>query len=134
MNYLSKFDSNGRRITSYPLDNSIDDKKAELIADGQIEISEEDWNYYVGNQGNGKNGTGYIRGADGKPISAPPYIPTKEEKAAQLYAELQSDLDEINRAIYDAVADDDNELATDLRHEKTDRLEQYQADLAGLEE
>ena len=134
MNYLSKFDSNGRRITSYPLDNSIDDKKAELIADGYIEISEEDWNYYVGNQGNGKNGTGYIRGADGKPISAPPYIPTKEEKAAQLYAELQSDLDEINRAIYDAVADDDNELATDLRHEKTDRLEQYQADLAGLEE
>lgn len=58
----------------------------------------------------------------------------KAGEAAQLYAGLQSDLDEINRAIYDAVADDDNELATDLRHEKTDRLEQYQADLAGLEE
>lgn len=136
MNYLSKFDSDGKRIATYPLDNSIDDKKYdELIAEGYIEISEEDWNCYVGNKGQGANGTGYVRDSKtGKPVSAPAYVPTKEEKAAQLYAELQSDLSQINQELYDAVADGDTDLATDLRQEKKERLAQYQSDLAELED
>lgn len=132
--YLCRFTPEGKRGTTYLTAGIADEEKQQKIADGYIEIDEEDWNYYVGNNGLGDNGTGYIRGADGKPTSAPPYIPTKEEKAARLYAELQSDLAEINRAIYEAVADDDSKLAADLRQEKKDRLAKYQADLARLEE
>ena len=39
MNYLTKFDSNGKRITSYPLDDTITDERyAELIGEGLIEL------------------------------------------------------------------------------------------------
>lgn len=135
MKYLSKFDAEGKRISSYPLDVLMTAETIESMkSEGFIEISEEDWNRYIGNYGMGKNGTGYIRGKDGKPVDAPAYVPTKEEKAAQLYAELQSDLSQINQELYDAVADGDTDLATDLRQEKKERLAQYQSDLAELED
>ena len=89
MNYLTKFDSDGKRIASYLLDGTVTPEEyARLLDEGYIEISEEDWNYYVGNKGGGDNGTGYIYdSATGKPVSAPPYEPSKEE---QLLTEIRA--------------------------------------------
>ncbi len=93
--YFTKFDSDGKRGATYPTAGMSDEQKQQYIADGYIEISEEDWNYYVGNNGNGKNGTGYIRGADGKPVDAPAYVPSKEEKLAALDAQYDADKAEL---------------------------------------
>ena len=124
MNYLSKFDSDGKRITSYPLDNSIDDKKREeLIVDGYIEISEDDWNYYVGNKGGGANGTGYIRGEDGKPTDAPACTPSTDEKIVALDAQYNADKSNLLNAYQMALVYGD-----------TDRMEQIKADLVALDD
>ena len=135
MKYLSKFDSDGKRITSYPLDNSIDNKKREeLIADGYIEIDEEEWSYYVGNKGNGKNGTGYIRGADGKPTDAPAYVPTKEEKIAALDVRYDNDKIVLSKYFTEAALSGDTALQEELRQELDDLNAKYTAKRKEIEE
>lgn len=121
MKYLSKFDSDGKRITSYPLDNSIDNKKREeLIADGYIEIDEDEWSYYVGNKGTGKNGTGYVRGADGKPTDAPAYTPSTDEKKASIIAEYNAAKATLTEQYMDAMIHADTELAEEIQTEMQD--------------
>ena len=61
-------------------------KSAEELA-GCMEISDEDYQHYVGNRGTGDNGTGYIRDPKtGKPVSAPPAPPVEvtEEPTANV--------------------------------------------------
>ena len=124
MNYLTKFDDSGKRITSYPVDETISkDRYNELINDGYVEISEEDWNYYVGNTGAGENGTGYIRGADGKPTDAPAYTPSTNEKIAALDAQYNADKSNLLNAYQMALVYGD-----------TDRMEQIKADLVALDD
>ena len=79
--YLSKFDNAGRIIGSKPLGMSMpESEQAKYEADGYIQISVEDWNTYMGNNGWGDNGTGYIRDPKtGKPVSAPPAPPIEAE-------------------------------------------------------
>ena len=135
MNYLTKFGSDGKRITSYPLDNSIDNKKREeLIADGYVEISEEEWSFYVGNKGQGKNSTGYIRGADGKPTDAPAYVPTKEEKLSQLDAQYDADKDVLAKYYLDAVLSGNIDLQDELKAELDALNTQYEAARKEIEE
>lgn len=136
MNYLSKFDSDGKRITSYPLDNSIDDKKREeLITDGYIEISEDDWNYYVGNKGNGANGTGYIRGADGKPTDASPAPePTTEEKIAAFDADYNQQKQTLINEYMDAQIHGDTDTIALVQHEMTTLDEWYDEEYRKIEE
>ena len=135
MNYLSKFDSSGKRITSYPLDDTLtNDKKAEFIADGYIEISEEDWNYYVGNNGSGKNGTGYIRGKDGKPVDAPAYVPTKEERLAALDAQYDNDKIVLSKYFTEAALSEDTALQEELRQELDDLNAEYTTKRKEIEE
>ena len=124
MNYLSKFDSDGKRVTSYPLDDTVTTERYdELITQGFIEISEEDWNYYVGNKGGGANGTGYIRGEDGKPTDAPAYTPSTDEKIAALDAQYNADKSNLLNA-----------YQTALVYGDTDRMEQIKADLVALDD
>ena len=135
MNYLTKFDSSGKRITSYPLDDTITDERyAELIGEGFIEIEEEEWNYYVGNKGNGKNGTGYIRGADGKPTDAPVYVPTKEERLSQLDAQYDADKVELTQYFTEAALKGDTALQEELRQELIDLEEDYSVQRKEIEE
>ena len=81
--YLSKFDNAGRIIGSKPLGMSMpESEQAKYEADGYIQISVEDWNTYMGNNGWGDNGTGYIRDTKtGKPVSAPPAPHAEPEPA-----------------------------------------------------
>ena len=135
MKYLSKFDSDGKRITSYPLDNSIDNKKREeLIADGYIEIDEDEWSYYVGNKGNGKNGTGYIRGADGKPTDAPAHVPTKEERLSQIDAQYKADKAELSKYYVEAVLSGNTDAQTSIKAELETLTSEYDKNRAEIEE
>ena len=74
--------------------------KEKLISDGYVEISDEDYQYYVGNKGQGDNGTGYIRDSTtGKPISAPARVITLEEQANALKSEYEANVKAIDEAI-----------------------------------
>ena len=73
-NYIVKFDANGNRGATIPIDGTISaDEIKSYESQGYVIISAEDWGYYVGAHGTGDNGTGYIRDPKtGKPVSAPP--------------------------------------------------------------
>lgn len=87
-NYLAKFDANGNRGSTIPIDGTIsDDEIKSYESQGYVIISAEDWGYYVGAHGTGDNGTGYIRDViTGKPISAPsaPVVEATEEPTANV--------------------------------------------------
>ena len=87
-NYLAKFDANGNRGSTVPIDGTIsDDEIKSYESQGYVIISAEDWGYYVGAQGTGDNGTGYVRDPKtGKPVSAPPAPPVEatEEPTANV--------------------------------------------------
>ena len=122
--YLCKFDTDGRRTETLLTCEFTDEEKQQKLAEGYIEISAEDWNYYVGNNGAGANGTGYIRVADGKPTDAPAYVPTKEEKLAQLDSQYDRDKAELTKYFAEAALAGDTELQEELRAE----LEEMNAD------
>ena len=122
--YLCKFDEQGRRTETLLTCEFTEEEKAQKIAEGYIEISEEDWNYYVGNKGNGANGTGYVRGADGKPTDAPAYVPSKEEKLNALDSQYDADKATLTQYYAEAALAGDTELQTELRAE----LEEMNAD------
>ena len=131
--YLCKFDSVGHRIETLLTCEFTDEEKAQKIADGYIEISEEDWNYYVGNNGNGANGTGYIRGADGKPTDAPAYVPTTEEKKQALISQYESDKAELQKQLVEAILYNDTALQEEIKADMADVDAQFDADIKELE-
>ena len=115
--YLCKFDSAGRRTETLLACEFTEEEKQGKIADGYVEISEEDLNYYVGNMGNGANGTGYIRGTDGKPTDAPAHVPTKEEKLATLDSQYNAEKAELAQYFAEAMLDNNTEVQEELRTE-----------------
>lgn len=117
--YLCKFDAEGRRTETLLACEYSDEEKQQKIAEGYIEITQEDWNYYVGNNGQGANGTGYIRGADGKPTDAPAYVPTKEEKKQAIISQYESDKAGLQEQLIDAILHDDTELQGEIKAEMT---------------
>ena len=132
--YLCKFDENGRRTETLLSCEFTEEEKQQKIAEGYIEISEEDWNYYVGNKGNGANGTGYIRGKDGKPTDAPAHVPTKEEQLAQLDSQYNADKAELTQYFAEAVLADDAETQAELRVELEELNAEYTARRKEIEE
>ena len=135
LTYLCKFDSDGKRGATYPTAGLTEEEKQEKIADGYVEISEEDWNYYVGNNGNGANGTGYIRDAKtGKPVDAPAYVPTKEEKLAALDSQYDNDKAELTRYFTEAALAGDTDMQEELRAELEELNTEYVAARKEIEE
>ena len=132
--YLCKFDSEGRRGETHLACEYTDEQKEAMIQDGYIEITEEDWNYYVGNEGQGANGTGYIRGADGKPTDAPAYVPTKEEKLNALDSQYDSDKATLTQYYAEAALAGDTELQNELRQELEELNTEYVAARKEIEE
>lgn len=133
MTYLIKFDEDRRKGETYPVDCLMtEEEKTALINRGFIETSQEDFDLYCQITG-GKNGTGYIRGKDGKPTDAPPHIQTKEEKAAMLYSECARDLRAIEADMLQAIVTDDAEMLEELKEEHQARIKQYEEDLKKLE-
>ena len=116
--YLCKFDEKGYRHETYLSCEYSEEQKAEKIANGFVEISEEDWNYYVGNKGMGDNGTGYIRDAKtGKPISAPAYVPSTEEKLARLEYDYAAEKARLREYMSTAELMQDDETKAELQAE-----------------
>lgn len=131
--YLISFDTDGRRLETYIANEYSDDEKQEMLAKGFVEISEADWRYYAGLEGTGDNGTGYVRGKDGKPVSAPAYVPSKAEKIAQLENQYNTQKAEIKGYLMEAILSDDTDTITELKQEMADIEADYQAKREELE-
>ena len=129
-----KFDEKGKKIAAVPLALADDwGGEEKLKSEGYIEISDEDWNYYTGNMGDGDNGTGYIRdSATGKPISAPARVITLEEQANALKSEYEANVKAIDEAIQIAKNNNDTEYVTELQSERQSILNEYATKLEEL--
>lgn len=127
MYYLCKFNEDGKREASIPstlVDNYGGEEK--LLSEGYIKITTEDYQYYVGNKGEGDNGTGYIRDSTtGKPISAPARVITLEERANALKNEYEAQIKSIDEAIQIAKNNSDTEYVAELQQERQNILNEY---------
>lgn len=133
--YLCKFDTDGK-CTATVLDGvhfSTAEEKQKYLDDGYIETSDEDYAYYVGNRGTGANGTGYIRGADGKPTDAPAIVVTTEQKQASIAADYESQISELKDALATATLAGDESLIAELKSEYADVKSEYEATLKEAE-
>ena len=132
--YLCKFDSAGKRTET--LLEGVHYKasdEAQKLADGYVIVSDEDYAYYVGNKGTGDNDTGYVRGTDGKPVSAPAYVATAEEKAATISTTYAAQIAELKDALATATLTGDTDLIASLKADYTTAMAEYQAALKGAE-
>ena len=103
---LSKFDVHGGRVATVlsGVHYTTDAERQKYIDDGYIPISDEDYQYYIGNRGQGGNGTGYIRDPKtGKPVSAPPAPPVETEPQ-------EPPVDEERLAAFEAMAEQEARL------------------------
>ena len=121
-NYLVKFDANGNRGATIPIDGTISaDEIKSYESQGYVIISAEDWGYYVGAHGTGDNGTGYIRDPKtGKPVSAPPALEAEEHPAAP-------PVDEERLAAFEAMAAQEARLVA-----QGERIAALEAELSAL--
>lgn len=126
--YLAKFDENGKRTKTLLACEYTDEQKQEMYADGFVDLSEEDWNYYVGNHGAGDNGTGYVRDmTTGKPVSAPPAPkPSKAQRISQLEQDYSKARFELGTYYMEAVLDGNVEVQKDLQTEMADVKAEYE--------
>lgn len=133
--YLAKFDAEGHRGRTLPMDRTLTANDIEAYErQGYLKISAEEWLYYIGSRGMGDNGTGYIRDPQtGKPISAPPYVASQEEQANALASSYTARVQEINNEIVAAMVDGDEDTVAELKAEKDKALAAYQKALEGLQ-
>lgn len=135
MEYLVLFDDRGYKVSGKVdgINYTTDEERTALIDAGYIVTQPEDFDLYC-NQTGGENGTGYIRDSNtGKPVSAPAYVPSKDEQAALLFNSCQADLKEIDAQIVNAIILKDTELVEELRQERDERVAEYEAALEELE-
>ena len=132
--YLCKFNEDGKREASIPstlVDNYGGEEK--LLNEGYIKISTDDYQYYVGNRGEGDNGTGYIRDTEtGKPISAPARVITLEEQANALKSACDTDIQAKDNAIDVATKNENTERVAELQEMRQQRIQQYSNELEAL--
>ena len=123
MEYLAKFDTTGHRETTVVsgVHYATEDERQKYLDDGYIPISDEDYQYYIGNRGAGDNGTGYIRDPKtGKPVSAPPAPPVESEPQEPL-------VDEERLAAFEAMAAQEARIVA-----QGERITALEAELSAL--
>ncbi len=117
--YLCKFDEEGKRVATVVDGIHFKNKKEKkaYTDQGYIETSAEDYAYYVGNRGTGANGTGYIRGSDGKPTDAPAHVPSKTEKRQAIISQYEADKNKLTNYFNVANLRNNDELVAELQTE-----------------
>jgi hypothetical protein len=113
--YYATFDDQGKRITSYVVGLHKD------IPAEAIPISDDDQALYATNR--------YYRGADGKPVEIPAYVPTEEEVKQQqlnaLDAEYQPQFTALSQALGMATLSDNTDLIVSIKADYTALKAEY---------
>lgn len=128
MRYFAIFDDTGERITSIVEGVHFEIIENEIIPpipSGFVEITEKEQNLYATNE--------YIRGAEGKPILRPKYMPTKEEVQKNKFKEINlaysSKEEQLLKAISQAQARGDTATATKLNATFVANREAWKAEI-----
>lgn len=87
MNYLIKFDENGKRTETYVREEKTEAQINKLLANGFLAISETEYQLLIGNI----DGQEYIRKSDGTFTPYVPPEPTEEEKAASALEQAKAE-------------------------------------------
>lgn len=134
--YLCKFDESGKRTATVVegVHFTTNKEKKKYLDEGYIETPAEDYAYYVGNKGTGKNGTGYVRGSDGKPTDAPAHVPSTDEKKQAIIAQYEVDKDDLTKYYNDAALHDDTDLIAELKEEMAELDAKFAEDMKELED
>ena len=105
MNYLIKFDENGRRTETYVKEEKTEAQINKLLANGFLAISETEYQLLIGNI----DGQEYIRKSDGTFTPYVPPEPTEEDLVAQIRTERDRRLAETDWCMMpDYPSDPDN--------------------------
>ena len=135
--YLGKFSAEGKPegFLLEGVNYKTPEEKAEKMAEGWVELTQEEWEYYTNNRGYGDNGTGYIRDPEtGKPVSAPKRVYMKTELAeiarSQCTSVVTANENEIAKAV--ALGGQDDYVA-ELREEIAEAEAKYADQLAKIE-
>lgn len=135
--YLGKFDENGKPqgFLLEGVNYKTKEEKAQKMQEGFVELTQEEWEYYTNNRGNGDNGTGYIRDPKtGRPVSAPPRVYTKQELANIAYSICQSVLNSNESEIVKAtILGGQDDYIAELREEIAAAEAKYAEQLNGIE-
>lgn len=138
--YLGKFSPEGKpegfllEVVNY----RTPEQKAQKIAEGyNVELTQEEWEYYTGNKGQGDNGAGYIRDPEtGKPVSAPAKVWTQVELMDIAESQCASTIREIDNQIIEAktLYPDDTETIEELEAERDAATAKYAQQIKDIED
>lgn len=134
--YLGKFDENGKPqgFLLEGIHYRTQEEKEAKYAEGYVDLTQEEWEYYTGNKGEGENGTGYIRDPQtGQPVSAPARVWTATELADMAFGRCNSECKSIDNEMVLAQANNDEELLAELREERDAAIALYRSVLAKIE-
>lgn len=131
--YIIKFDETGKRVNTYLSNEYAADDLAKMLGNGYVYVNEDDFQIYIGNKGMGDNGTGYIRGKDGIPTSAPAYVASREEKANAISQTYKAQISDLKDALVTATLAGNNVLIESLKSDYADAMKEYQTALKGVE-
>jgi hypothetical protein len=135
--YLGKFNEQGKPegFMLEGINYKTVEKKAEYMAEGWVELTQDEWEYYTGNKGQGDNGTGYLRDpATGQPVSAPPIVYTKQQLADMAYSSCQSVVTANENELVKATAlGEDEDYIQELRDEIAAAEDLYSRRLDAIE-
>lgn len=135
--YLGKFSAEGKPegFLLEGVNYKTPEEKAQKIAEGWVELTQEEWEYYTNNRGYGDNGTGYIRNPKtGKPVSAPKRVYTKTELAEMARSKCVSVVNQNETEIAKAVAvGGQDDYVQELREEIAEAKAKYSKQLDDIE-
>ena len=107
MNYIIKFDENGRRQKTFVKEEMSEERITGLLSQGYVEVNEEDYQLLIGNT----DGKVHIRKeVDGEVVyeEEPPYVPIQDELNEQEAAAAKNELQTLAvNAMMMSLADDD---------------------------
>lgn len=131
--YIAKFNSRGSCMEIYE-DRMFPEVKSEMLANGYVEISESEHDFYVGNKGMGDNGTGYVRDmTTGKPVSAPPApAPSIEQRADQLSADYETARFALSKYYVEAFLNGDVSAQKEIKAELDNLKAQFNESLVAM--
>ena len=137
--YLGKFSPEGKPegFLLEGVNYRTPEQKAEKMAEGyNVELTQDEWEYYTGNKGEGDNGTGYLRDPEtGKPVSAPPKTWTKLELMDIAESICASTVRQIDKQIieFKSLDPDDTETIEELEAERNAATAKYARQIQDIE-
>ena len=136
--YLGKFSAEGKPegFLLEGVNYKTKEEKERKMAEGWVELTQDEWEYYTNNKGMGDNGTGYIRDPQtGRPVSAPPRVYTKMELANMAKGQCDSSLNQIDAEIMKikTVNPSATDVIEELQAERKHVLDVYDENLTKIE-